>query len=83
MPQRTFAARAGSKSMTSLVRFLIVNLAGGFVLGLATGCAYVVLNMDAAFFVHEPLAAALVLWGFAATFAIGAVGTGLALLPYD
>ena len=31
----------------------------------------------------EPLAAAMTLWGFAATFALGAVGTGLALLPYD
>ena len=69
--------------MTPLVRFLALNLAGGFVLGLATGCAYVMLNMDAAFFMQEPLAAAMVLWGFAAIFAVGAVGTGLALLPYD
>jgi hypothetical protein len=69
--------------MTPLLRFLLVNFAGGFVLGLATGCAYVVLSMDASLFVQEPLTAAMVLWGFAATFAVGAVGTGLGMLPYD
>jgi hypothetical protein len=31
----------------------------------------------------DTLAIALVLWSFGSCFAIGAVGTGLALLPYD
>jgi hypothetical protein len=69
--------------MTPLVRFLLVNLSGGFVLGLAAGCAHVALNMDAGFFLTEPLAALMVLWGFAATFGVGAIATGLGLLPYD
>lgn len=69
--------------MTPLVRFLLLNFAGGFVLGLAAGCAHVALNMDAGLFAREPLFAAMVVWGFAATIGLGAVGTGLAMLPYD
>lgn len=69
--------------MTSLMRFLLINLAGGFLLGLGTGSAYVMLHMGLDLLFTEPLAAAMLLWGFAATFAVGAVGTGLALLPYE
>lgn len=69
--------------MAPLMRFLLVNFAGGFALGLATGVVCAVLYGGVDFLLHEPLAAAMMLWGFAATFAAGAVGTGLALLPYE
>lgn len=69
--------------MAPLMRFLLVNFAGGFALGLAAGFVCVILYSGLGFLLHEPLAAAMMLWGFAATFAVGAVGTGLALLPYE
>lgn len=69
--------------MTHLTRFLLVNFGGGFALGLATGFVWMALYGGAGLLAGEPLAAAMTLWGFAATFALGAVGTGLALLPYD
>lgn len=69
--------------MAPMMRFLLVNFAGGFALGLGTGFACVILYNGPGFLLHEPLAAAMMLWGFAATFAVGAVGTGLALLPYE
>lgn len=69
--------------MAPLMRFLLVNFAGGFGLGLAAGFVCVILYSGPDFLLHEPLAAATMLWGFAATFAVSAVGTGLALLPYE
>lgn len=69
--------------MAPMMRFLLVNFAGGFVLGLVAGFTCVILYNGLGFLLHEPLAAAMMLWGFAATFAVGAVGTGLALLPYE
>lgn len=69
--------------MTPLMRFLLVNLAGGFVLGLGTGFAHLALFMGIELLFQELLAAAMLLWSFATVFAVGAVGTGLALLPYD
>lgn len=66
--------------MTRLVRFLLVNLAGGFALGLAAGFAFMQSGDNADIFVQQPLAAIMLLWGFGASFAMGAIGTGLALL---
>jgi len=79
----TFAPCGGSAHMAPLMRFLLVNFAGGFALGLGTGFVFVILYSGLDFLANEPLAAAMMMWGFAATFAVGAVGTGLALLPYE
>lgn len=69
--------------MTPLFRFLIINFAGGFVLGLGTGLVWLQMHHGSELLVDQPLAAAMILWSFAAPFATGAIGTGLALLPYD
>jgi len=82
-PRGTFAPCGGSTHMAPLMRFLLVNFAGGFGLGLAAGFVCGILTNGPDFFLHEPLAAAMMLWGFAATLAAGAVGSGLALLPYE
>lgn len=66
--------------MTRLVRFLLINLTGGFALGLAAGFACMQSGGSADFFGRQPLAAIMLLWGFGASFAMGAIGTGLALL---
>lgn len=78
----TFGRRRGSAVMTPLIRFLLVNLAGGFAIGAVAGFAFMQSNGEADLFAREPLAAAMLLWGFGASFGMGAVGTGLALLPY-
>lgn len=67
--------------MAPLIRFLLVNLAGGFAIGTAAGLAFMQSNGEIDLIVREPLAAAMMLWAFAASFGMGAVGTGLALLP--
>lgn len=69
--------------MTRLIRFLLVNMAGGFVIGLVAGLAFMQSNGDTDLLFRQPLAAAMLLWGFAASFGMGAIGTGLALLPYE
>lgn len=66
--------------MTQLVRFLLVNLTGGFALGLAAGFAFMQSGGNVDFFFQQPLAAIMLLWGFGASFGMGAIGTGLALL---
>lgn len=66
--------------MTQLVRFLLVNLTGGFALGLAAGFAFVQSGGNADLFDQQPLATVMLLWGFGASFGVGAIGTGLALL---
>lgn len=66
--------------MTRLVRFLLINLTGGFALGLAAGFACVQSGGNADLFGQQPLATIMLLWGFGASFAMGAIGTGLALL---
>lgn len=69
--------------MTSLVRFLLVNVAGGFAIGLAAGLAVMYSNGETGLILDQPLASAMTLWAFAASFSMGAVGTGLAMLPYE
>lgn len=69
--------------MTPLLRFLLINFAGGFALGLGTGLVWLRLHHGSELLTEEPLAAAMLLWSFAGPFATGAIGTGLALLPYD
>jgi hypothetical protein len=69
--------------MTPLVRLLLANLLGGAVIGLLVGLAFVGLQMDAGLLVREPIAAAMLLWSFAASFGMGAIGTALRLLAYD
>lgn len=79
----TFGVRRGSAGMTPFFRFLLVNLGGGFAIGLTAGAAFLHSGGDAGLSAGEPLAAAMVLWSFAASFAMGAIGTALALLPYQ
>jgi hypothetical protein len=69
--------------MTQLVRFLLVNLTGGFALGLVAGSAFIQSGDNADLFDQQPLAIVMLLWGFGASFGMGAIGTGLALLQSD
>lgn len=69
--------------MSKLVQFLLINTAGGFCVGLAAGCAFIASGSVAPSLDQSLLASVLVLWGFGSSFALGAVATGLALLPYD
>lgn len=69
--------------MTPLVRFLLVNLAGGFALGLLTGAAFIHMSADGDLILGDAIGTGLTLWSFAASFGLGAVGTGLALLPQE
>ena len=69
--------------MNRISRFVLVNLATGMLVGVLVGAAYLHWIDEVDLLFREPLAAAMLLWSFAAVFAVGAVGTGLALLPYD
>lgn len=69
--------------MPTLIRFLLVNAAGGFCAGLAVGCAFIQSGGLSPSASAEPLAIILVLWSFGSGFALAAVATGLALLPYE
>lgn len=69
--------------MTPLIRFLIVNLAGGFAIGVVVGVAFLRSNGIAEPFAGQPLATAMLLWSFGASFGMGAIGTALALLPRE
>jgi len=69
--------------MPPLVRFLAINFATGFIAGLAVGMGYIFTrNMDG-LLTEQPLGVAMILWAFAASFALGAICTGLALLPRE
>jgi hypothetical protein len=71
------------RRMPPLVRFLMVNFATGFLAGLTVGMGYIFTrNMDG-LLTEQPLGAAMSLWAFAASFALGAICTGLALLPRE
>jgi len=67
--------------MAPLLQFLLINGLGGFIVGLLAGSGYIVFYADVELFIGQPLAIAMLLWAFSATFAMGAVCTGLALLP--
>lgn len=69
--------------MAPLIHFLLVNLAGGFAIGLLVGLGFMQSSEIAGLLVDQPLGAAMLLWSFAASFAMGAVGTGLAFLPRE
>ena len=69
--------------MAPLLQFLLINGLGGFIAGLLAGGGYIVFYSDVELFIGQPLAIAMLLWGFGATFATGAVCTALALLPYQ
>ena len=69
--------------MKPLFDFLGVNMGVGFMIGLVVGFAFILSNGESGLFVGEPLATVMLLWGFGATFGLGALGTGLALLPFD
>jgi hypothetical protein len=69
--------------MTSLIRFLVVNWTGGFPLGLVVGLFFIHSNGQGDLLFRQPIAAALLLWGFAASFGMGAIGTALGFLPDD
>lgn len=69
--------------MSSLVRFLLVNLAIGFAAGIVVGLGFLQSIGDLSLLVREPLAGGLILWGFASAIAMGAIGTALALMPTE
>lgn len=69
-----------SNGMNRISRFLVANLAAGMLVGVIVGVAYLQWIGDVALLFREPLAAAMLLWGFAASIGMGAVGTGLVLL---
>lgn len=69
--------------MTPLLNFLLVNFSGGFAIGVGTGLAWIERFHGSGMLVDEPIAAAMVLWSFAAPFATGAICTGLARMPCD
>lgn len=64
--------------MTPLVRFLLLNLAGGFAIGILAGLIFIHLSIE--LFMYQPIAIFLLLWSFGASFGVGAVGNGLAFL---
>lgn len=68
--------------MTPLVKFLLVNGIGGFLTGLWAGLGFIVVHAQAGLFSGQPLATAMLLWAFGASFSMGAIGTGVAFLPY-
>ena len=65
--------------MASLLRILFLNLAIGAGLGVCVGFAFLYARGDLDLFEREPIAALLVLWAFAASMGLGALGTGLAM----
>ena len=69
--------------MTRLNRFLLVNLTTGFLAGCVVALGYLQSVGELDLFTREPLAAAMVLWGFAASAGIGAAGTALCLLGQE
>ncbi|SOC06769.1 hypothetical protein [Stappia indica] len=69
--------------MTWLNRFLLVNLTTGLLAGCAAAVGYLQSIGELGLFIREPLATAMVLWGFAASTGIGATGTGLGLLGQE
>ena len=69
--------------MTPLIRFLLANLTGGFAIGLLVGYAFMQSIGDGDLILRQPLGTAMLLWSFGASFGMGALGTGLALLPHE
>lgn len=69
--------------MTPLFRFLGINLGGGFAIGLIAGVGFLQSGTSADLFDDQPLAIAMMLWSFGASFGMGALGTALALLAYQ
>jgi hypothetical protein len=65
--------------MPPLIRFLIINAAMGFGLGSIVGCAFIDAAYGIALLAAQPLAAVMLIWGFGASFAMGAIGSALAL----
>lgn len=69
-----------SNGMNRVSRFVLVNLATGMLVGAVVCAAYLHSIGELGLLLRQPLAAAMLLWSFAASTGIGAVGTGLALL---
>lgn len=67
----------------TLIRFLLLNAIGGFMLGLVAGIAFIQAQMGLDLLIREPLAAGMLLWGFGASIAMGAIGTGLMMSSDD
>lgn len=81
--RRPFRPSRPSKGMNRISRFVLVNLATGMLVGVLVGAAYLHWIDEVDLLFREPLAAAMLLWSFAASTGMGAVGTGLALLGDD
>jgi len=67
---------------TSLIRFLLVNGIGGFLIGIGAGVGFLMLYADTGMFIGQPLAVGMLLWAFGVSFAMGVIATGLALHRY-
>jgi hypothetical protein len=65
--------------MTPLIRFLVENLATGAAIGTLTAAGFIASTTGFAWIAAQPLAAALIGWGFASTFAIGYLATAMTL----
>ncbi len=83
MTQGNKPSRRQFVGMPSLIRFLLVNAAAGFGLGFVVGCAFVQARHGLDFFVAKPLASAMIIWSFGAGFAMGMIGSALALISDD
>lgn len=69
--------------MSPLWKFLLVNGLGGFGIGLVAAIGYIMFFAEPALFSGQPLGTVLLVWAFGSSFAAGAIGTGLALLPQE
>lgn len=68
--------------MPQLIRMMIVTVAGGFSLGFVVSCVFIQKSHGIGMFLDQPAAAAMLVWGFGASFAMGALGSRLALFQH-
>ncbi len=65
--------------MPTLIRFLVENLATGAAIGVLTAGGVIASTSGLGWIVREPLAAALLGWGFASSFGLGYLATAMAV----
>lgn len=65
--------------MPTLLRFITVNLAIGFLIGMVVGTCFVTIGQGSVA-LSQPLAVAMIIWAFGASFALGMLSTALAML---
>jgi hypothetical protein len=65
--------------MPALIRFMLQRLSIGFALGAGTAVALAGLDAGAIGYASQPLAILLMIYGLGSTFALGYLGTALAM----